>query len=98
MADRLDKLGRRIPQFDRSAAGKKSAKTQKEKYGPDHHSRIGTNGARKRTRGYFGKLKDEGKTAELSSIAKEARQARTAKEAARNQTDGGGEHTPVPRG
>lgn len=56
---RFDKLGRRIPEFDRSAAGKKSAKTQKEKYGTDFHSRIGTRGASMRTRGNFGKLKDE---------------------------------------
>jgi len=59
MEERRDKLGRRIPQFDRSAAGKKSAQTQKEKYGPDFHKRIGADGGRHRTRGYLGKLKAE---------------------------------------
>lgn len=71
MEEKRDKLGRRIPQFDRSAAGKKSAKTQKEKYGPDFHSRIGADGGRKRTRGYFGKLKAENPEA-LTKITKEA--------------------------
>lgn len=80
MEEKRDKLGRRIPQFDRSAAGKKSAKTQKEKYGPNYHSRIGTAGGRKRTRGYLGKLKAEGKTEQLSTIGKEARKARATKE------------------
>ena len=55
---RFDKLGRRIPEFDRSAAGRKSAKTQKEKYGNDFHARIGADGGRRRTAGNFGKLKD----------------------------------------
>lgn len=58
MSNRRDKLGRRIPDFDRSAANKKAAKTQKEKYGPNHHARIGTSGGRARKRGYFGNLKD----------------------------------------
>lgn len=56
---KLDKLGRRIPEFDRSAAARKGAKTKKEKYGPDKHSRDGSLGARLGTRGYFGYLKAE---------------------------------------
>lgn len=94
MEEKHDKLGRRIPQFDRSAAGKKSAKTQKEKYGPDYHSRIGTVGARKRTRGYFGKLKAEGKTEELSNIGKAGRKARATKE----EKDSTGNHKTGVRG
>ena len=66
---RLDKLGRRIPEFDRSAANKKGAHTRKEKDGPDIHSRIGSMGASLGTRGYFGKLKDEGKTDELKKLS-----------------------------
>lgn len=81
MEDRRDKLGRRIPQFDRSAAGKKAMETLKEKNGTDYPKRIGTNGGRKRTRGYLGRLKDEGKTEELSAIAKNARKARETKDA-----------------
>ena len=57
--NRFDKLGRRIPEFDRSAAARKGAKTKKEKYRPDKHSRDGSLGARMRTRGYFGQLKAE---------------------------------------
>ena len=66
---RFDKLGRRIPEFDRSAAGRKSAQTQKEKYGNDFHARIGADGGRRRTAGHFGKLKNENPEAlqELSS-------------------------------
>lgn len=81
MEEKRDILGRRIPQFDRSAAGKKAMETLKEKNGTDYPKRIGTNGGRKRTRGYFGRLKDEGKVDGLSAIAKNARQVRTAKDA-----------------
>lgn len=81
MAQRYDKLGRRIPEFDRSAANKQGAKTKKEKYGPDYHAGIGANGGRARKRGYFGKLKDEGKTAELREIQR--RGAETTNEAKR---------------
>jgi hypothetical protein len=70
MPERRDKLGRRIPEFDRSAASKKGAITQKEKNGPDFHKRIGAVGGRVRKRGHFGTLKDEGKTDELQAIAR----------------------------
>jgi hypothetical protein len=76
MAERRDKLGRRIPEFDRSAAGKKAMQTLKEKNGADYPSRIGTHGGRKRTRGHFGKLKDEGKETELKNLSKEAADTR----------------------
>ena len=69
MAERKDKLGRRIPEFDRSAANKKAAATSKERRGDDFHSRIGADGGRNRSRGYFGILKDQGKTEELKNIA-----------------------------
>lgn len=70
MTERFDKLGRRIPQFDRSAAGAKGAKTQKEKYGNDFHTKHGAIGGRKRARGYFGTLKDAGNEAAIREAAK----------------------------
>lgn len=72
MQKKFDKLGRKIPVFDRSAAAVKANKTSKEKYGPDHHKRIGAIGGSHSTRGYFGSLKDQGKTEELKTIAKNA--------------------------
>lgn len=103
MSERRDKLGRRIPDFDRSAAGKKGMETQKEKYGPNHPSRIGTIGGHKRTRGHFGKLKDEGREEELKALSEKANAARKAKEAeAETQADKksgeGGNGTSVPSG
>lgn len=81
---KFDKLGRRIPEFDRSSANKKGAQTKKEKYGSDKHSRDGSLGARKRTRGYFGKLKaeDPDKLREISrSAALKSNEAQKAKSA-----------------
>lgn len=72
MEQKFDKLGRKIPVFDRSAAAVKANKTNKKKYGTDYHKRIGTRGGVKRTRGYFGHLKDEGKIDELKTISKAA--------------------------
>ena len=80
---RLDKLGRRIPEFDRSAANKKGADTRKDLYGTDAYSRIGSLGGRVRTRGYFGKLKDDGNTAELKKLSQKGVEVR------RNHTDEG---------
>lgn len=68
MTDRRDKLGRRIPEFDRSAAGKKAALTNKEK-DEHHYNKLGTVGGKRRTRGYFGKLKDEGRVEELKTLS-----------------------------
>ena len=79
MAERRDKLGRRIPVYDRSAANKRGNATKKEKYGTDYHARIGADGGRHRGRGYFGQLKDEGKTEELKNLAQQAVKARKAK-------------------
>jgi len=76
---RVDSLGRKIPTFNRSAAGKKAAQTRKERYGSDIHARIGRLGGNSRTRGYFGKLKDEGKTDELKKISEEAIKAKKQK-------------------
>lgn len=53
-----------------SESVKRSEKTKKEKYGPDYHARIGATGGRARKRGYFGRLKDEGRTDELKALAK----------------------------
>lgn len=79
---RYDKIGRRIPEFDRSAAAKKGAKTKKEKYGPDKHSRDGSLGARMRTRGYFGQLKAEDPK-KLTELAKEGAKKSNEKQLAR---------------
>ena len=94
MAERRDKLGRRIPEFDRSAAGKKANQTRREKYGPDYDKRTGAAGGSKRTRGYFGKLKDEGKEAELKALSAQATkksiEVRKAKKAERERSRGDG--------
>lgn len=68
MDERKDKLGRVIPNFDRSAANKKGAATKKEK-DADFYPRIGANGGRARKRGYFGILKDQGETDKLKELA-----------------------------
>lgn len=76
---RYDKLGRRIPEYNRSVANKKGAKTSKEKHGTDWHSRIGTRGGSVRTRGYLGHLKDQGRIDELRAIQKKGYDARISK-------------------
>lgn len=88
MEQKFDKLGRKIPVFDRSAAAIKGNKTNKEKYGTDYHSRIGAIGGSKRTRGYFGQLKDQGKIEELKTISVQAakRSAQTRKAKANSHT------------
>ena len=53
-----------------SESVKRSEKTKKEKYGTDYHARMGAIGGRARKRGYFGRLKDEGKLDELKALAK----------------------------
>jgi len=57
-----------------SESVKRSEKTKKEKYGSDFHSRIGAIGGSKRKRGYFGRLKDEGRLDELKAITSKAAQ------------------------
>jgi len=74
MTDRTDSLGRKIPVYDRSAAGKKSAVTRKEKHGADVHARAGANGGKRRTRGYFGYLADHGETDKLHAISQKGGQ------------------------
>ena len=84
---KYDKLGRKIPEFDRSAANKKGAQTRKEKHGADIHSRIGRVGASLGTRGYFGKLKDDGKTEELKALSRKAVEERERKKAAKIEAE-----------
>lgn len=84
---RYDKLGRKIPDFDRSAANKKGAQTRKELHGANIHSRIGRLGASLGTRGYFGKLKDEGKIDELKALSQKGVKTRRDHEA-KNDTGG----------
>lgn len=73
--ERRDKLGRRIPVFDRSAANKKAAATRKKNEGLDVHSKQGSRGGKRHARGYFGYLKDTNPEAltELSRKAAERR-------------------------
>lgn len=73
--ERTDKLGRRIPTFDRSAAGRKAAATRKKNEGQNVFSKKTSRGGKKRTRGYFGYLKDTDpqKLKELSTQAAERR-------------------------
>lgn len=73
---KLDKLGRRIPTFDRSAATKKGAATAKRKYGSDYHSKIASIADHSRNRGYLGKLKDKGRIEELRKLSKKASETR----------------------
>jgi general stress protein YciG len=67
---RHDKLGRRIPDFDRSKANKKGAQTRLSK-DPETFSKMGK--ARRKTtgKGYFGKLKEKDPEA-LSEISRKA--------------------------
>lgn len=48
----------------------KSEKTKKKKYGKDFHARMGAMGGSARGRGYFGKLKDEGRTEEIKALGR----------------------------
>lgn len=76
---KLDKLGRKIPEFDRSAANKKGAKTRKEKSGENIYSQIGAIGGRASARGHFGKLKEENPE-ELKRISDQAIRAKQTKQ------------------
>lgn len=71
---RYDRLGRRIPEYDRKAAAAKAQKTREERHGSDFNNRIAAAGGRKRTRGYFGHLADTNPKAlrEITSAAGKA--------------------------
>lgn len=81
---KVDTMGRRVPKFDRQAAGRKAALTRKEREGENIHSRIGAIGGRHRKRGYFGTLKDQGKDRELKIIQRRGGQASKRKSAKKN--------------
>jgi hypothetical protein len=89
MTETFDSLGRRKPKFDRSKAGKKGAATAKVKYGNDFHARIGADGGSRRTRGYLGKLKDEGKTVELKAVTQKGATAKNKAQAAKKRATNG---------
>jgi hypothetical protein len=72
---RYDKLGRKIPEFDRSAANKKGAQTRLAK-DPEAFSKMGKSHRSKTGRGHFGKLKEEAPEA-LRRISTEAQTKRT---------------------
>lgn len=86
--DKLDKLGRKIPVFDRSAAGKKAAATRKLNEGQNVHTKDGTLGGQKKTRGYFGYLKDTDPE-KLKRLSQEAAERRA-------ELADGASQTPVP--
>ena len=55
-----------------NSLGTKKGKAKKvEQHGPDYFKRIGAIGGRARKRGYFGRLKDEGKLDELKSASED---------------------------
>lgn len=87
---RFDRIGRRIPEYDRKAAGAKGKKTRDEKYGPNHMAAIAVSGGRRRGRGYLGYLRDTDpeKLKELAQKAGKARgqQIHEAAELRRNAT------------
>lgn len=86
MVIKRDSLGRRIPEFDRKAAGKKGHETRKKVYGDDYNARIGALGGSHRGRGHLGKLKDEGRTEELRTITKiGARESNASEKRPRNR-------------
>lgn len=78
---RYDKLGRVIPQYDRSTAAKKGAKTKLKK-DPNYFAKIGAKGGKTHGRGYLGKLKEEDpeKLASITSEAGKKRQAQRTSE------------------
>lgn len=49
---------------------RKALITRSKKHGADYYKRIGLAGGRLSTRGYFGKLKDEGRVEELKTLAR----------------------------
>lgn len=82
-----------------SESVRKSNKTMKEKYGPDFHSRNGAVGGRARKRGYFGRLKDEGKLDELRQLSKQgaetSNKVQSGKRSKRGQNTVRGHEAPV---
>lgn len=79
MTDKVDSLGRKIPVFDRKAAAKKAAATRKERHGSDELRNAGSRGGKHRTRGYFGHLKDTGRSSIISEIAQKGAKSGQAK-------------------
>lgn len=74
---RRDKLGRKIPDYDRSAARKRGAKTRL-KHDKKAFSKMGKKGGPASTPGYFGRLalEDPEKLKEISRRAVEAKKAK----------------------
>lgn len=88
MQEEKDSLGRRKRRYDVSAAIKKGNQTKKEKHGEDYQARIGSVGGSRKKRGYFGRLKDLGRTEELRKISLKGNQkSNSIQSAKRNKTD-----------
>ena len=81
---RYDKLGRRIPEFDRSAANKKGAETQRKR-DKDYFKKLAAKGGHASKGGYFKTLKETNPEA-LREISRKAVEARKAKRIAEGET------------
>lgn len=74
---KLDKLGRRIPVFDRSAANKKGVETQRKK-DKNYYSKLAAKGGKASKGGYFRTLAEKDPEA-LKEISRKAHEAKRAK-------------------
>jgi len=57
------------------AAGKKASETLKERYGKDHYRKLRAIERKRSTPGYFGYLKAQGRTEEISALGKKGAKA-----------------------
>lgn len=67
---KLDKLGRKIPQFDRKAAGKKAAETRRQKYGEEAIANWGAKGGSAKVDKGFAVTGDAAEAARKRKVAK----------------------------
>lgn len=81
---RLDKLGRRIPEYDRSAARKKGAETQRKR-DKDYFKKLATKGGHASKGGYFKTLAETDPEA-LKAISRKAVEAKRAKRLEQGET------------
>ena len=78
-----DSLGRRIPEFDRSAANKKGVETQRRR-DKDYYKKFAKKGGHASKGGYFQKLKETDPEA-LREIGRKAAQAKRDKRLRENE-------------
>lgn len=63
----------------------KGADTKREKYGKNFFVKAGIKGGRRRGRGYFGMLKDEGRLDELKNLSRQGLEVLKKKKDAKSQ-------------